>query len=68
MYLIPISQQNSTKRILEGSETTNIYNRLTEDEKGALVDNFLRFIEACVNRLRRAACSRNSRVKNYMKF
>jgi len=61
MYLLPNSQP-ATKRILEGADHTNIYARITEEEKSGLVDNFLKFLEALVNRLRRATCSRKLRA------
>lgn len=58
MYLLP-NLQPGTKKIQDGCEVTNIYSLLTEDDKSYLVDGFLKFIEICINRVRRMnTCSK----------
>ena len=52
MFLLP-TFQTPAKKILEGCEHANVYAPLTDEEKAALVDGFLKFIETCINRIRR---------------
>ncbi|CAG7725373.1 unnamed protein product [Allacma fusca] len=52
MFLLP-TFQGAAKKILETSDHCNVYTPLTDEEKAGLVDGFLKFIETCINRIRR---------------
>ncbi|XP_069703010.1 GATOR complex protein Iml1 isoform X2 [Periplaneta americana] len=52
VYLLPLNHQ-ATKKIVEGSYHCDIYTTPTAEEQGQLVENFLRFLETWVNRIRR---------------
>ena len=52
------------KKILEGAPHADIYTPLTEEEQTVLVDGFLKFIETCINRIRRPNNSAKKGVAN----
>lgn len=61
MYLIPLCQV-VTKKILDGAEHCDMYPSFTSEERTALTENFLRFTEAFVNKIRRAQTHKKHRV------
>ncbi|XP_073982946.1 GATOR complex protein Iml1 isoform X2 [Rhodnius prolixus] len=52
IYLLPFCQ-SGTKKILEGSEYCDVYTPLTAEEQRTLTDNFVKYIETWVNKIRR---------------
>ncbi|KDR15773.1 DEP domain-containing protein 5 [Zootermopsis nevadensis] len=52
VYLLPLNHQ-ATKKILEGSDHCDIYTLPSLEDQGHMVENFLRFLESWVNRIRR---------------
>uniref|UniRef100_A0A1B6F1V2 DEP domain-containing protein n=1 Tax=Cuerna arida TaxID=1464854 RepID=A0A1B6F1V2_9HEMI len=52
VYILPVSTI-STRRILEGSEYCDLYSPLTQEEQEHISDNYLRFIETWINKIRR---------------
>lgn len=55
IYALP-SNQPGTKKILEDpSGTCDVYTRLTREENYNLLEEFLRFVESIVNKIRRIA-------------
>ena len=64
MYLLP-NFQPGAKRTQAGSEVGTIYSPLTEEDKSALAEGFLKFIELSINRVRRPTSTpkKGSRVQ-----
>ncbi|KAG8334592.1 GATOR complex protein depdc5 [Homalodisca vitripennis] len=52
VYILPVSTV-STRKILEGSEYCDLYSPLTQEEQELISDNYLRFIETWINKIRR---------------
>ncbi|XP_014258974.1 GATOR complex protein DEPDC5 isoform X2 [Cimex lectularius] len=61
MYLLPMCP-SVTKRILDGSEHCDLYNPLSPEEQQNLMDNFLKFIELWVNKIRRPQNHKKQRL------
>ena len=65
VYLLPLNHQ-ATKKILDGSEHCDIYNQSTAEDQGLQVENFLKFLETWVNRIKRPNTCKKPRVRlNY---
>ncbi|XP_024945563.1 GATOR complex protein DEPDC5 isoform X2 [Cephus cinctus] len=58
VFLLP-SQNQATRRILEGSSKCDIYTRPSATEQASLMDSFLRFIEGWLNKIRRINTNKN---------
>ncbi|KAK9511936.1 hypothetical protein O3M35_000495 [Rhynocoris fuscipes] len=52
VYLLPFCQ-SGTKKILEGSQHCDVYQPLTVEEQKTLTENFVKYIETWVNKIRR---------------
>nr|XP_024217178.1 GATOR complex protein DEPDC5 isoform X3 [Halyomorpha halys] len=61
VYLIPLCQA-VTKKILEGAEHCDIYTPFTNEERSSLTDNFLRFMEQFINKIKRAQYPKKPRL------
>lgn len=61
VHLLPVNQM-ATRRILEGSETCDIYIPPSIEDQSQMVKNFLRFIETFVNRIKRPNAHKKPRV------
>lgn len=54
--------QAVTKKILDGAEHCDIYTPFTSEERSNLTDNFLRFMEQFINKIKRAQYPKKQRV------
>lgn len=63
MYLLP-KEHLATKKIMESSPTVNcdIYTEHASDTTKQLTDDFIRFIEAHLNKIKKMHCQRSTRV------
>ncbi|CAB0011092.1 unnamed protein product, partial [Nesidiocoris tenuis] len=50
-----------TRKILEGASQCDLYNGLTIDEQQSLVENFLKYIEAWINKIKRPQTQKKPR-------
>ncbi|CAG9857512.1 unnamed protein product [Phyllotreta striolata] len=61
IYLIPLNN-SATKKIIEGSERCDVYGRQTVPEHRLMVDGFVKFVDAAVNKLKKATISKKPRM------
>ncbi len=53
MFILPINQVVLKRLMGEGNTPCNIYEPLKLDEKRVIIQDFIKFIETCINRIRR---------------
>ncbi|KAF6203439.1 hypothetical protein GE061_001770 [Apolygus lucorum] len=63
VFILPACQV-ATKKILEGSPHCNIYNVHTAEEQQLLIENFLKYIETWINKIKRPQTQKKQRVKS----
>lgn len=63
MYLLP-KEHPATKKIVDGPPTAHcdIYTENATDSTKQQVDDFMRFVESHLNKVRKNNCQRNTRV------
>nr|XP_022917865.1 GATOR complex protein DEPDC5 isoform X2 [Onthophagus taurus] len=61
IFLLPLNNA-ATKRILEGSQRCDIYTPLTPSEHQLMVEGFLKFTEAVVNKIKRHSATKKPRM------